>query len=328
MPLSFHLNESSKGTLQVTTLTNTYLLNYPCGDEPNICTHYEVTLPPGSYLFEVWGAQGGLNGGKGGYSLGILRLRVQTKAFIFIGAKGESFDYQPGTTRESFNGGGSGNSCHSTNEPRSASSGGGATDIRLLQPTLYHRILVAGGGGGLLYDVISDSITPAFGGGLVGGSSSISKGGTQEEAPEVNTNTFPGHFGSGGSYMQGIFDCGTIAGGGGGWYGGSTGEHGKFGSGAGGSGYALHSGSFKPENYKLNSPRYFMHSWKLIGGNESFPQCNGQFFPSTSYETGHSGNGCARITILPNFGALNTCQIQTFRFNYLISLSITLYLKL
>ena len=97
-----------------------YTFNYPCSDSTD-CTDYEVSLSPGLYKFEVYGASGGFYedristyrrgkvcfcqsplsyqtnvqcstkgsvAGSGGYTTGIIKLKQQTKAFIVIGGHG------------------------------------------------------------------------------------------------------------------------------------------------------------------------------------------------------------------------------------------------
>lgn len=79
------------------------------------------------------------------------------------------------------------------------------------------------------------------------------------------------------------------SGGGGGWYGGSGAEDG---AGAGGSGYVYTSSTASnyPNGCLLNSS-YYLTNAKTIGGNQPFPNVAG-----TGNETGHSGNGAAKIT--------------------------------
>ena len=50
-----------------------------------------MTLTPGTYKLECWGAQGGgTNGtpGKGGYSTGILTLNSPTQLSVYVGGQG------------------------------------------------------------------------------------------------------------------------------------------------------------------------------------------------------------------------------------------------
>ncbi|MBQ8037297.1 MAG: fimbrillin family protein, partial [Proteobacteria bacterium] len=63
-------------------------------------------------------------------------------------------------------------------------------------------------------------------------------------------------------------------------------------AGSGGSGYVNTSASTKPAGYALTSADYFLTSPKLIGGNSSMPSTSG------ATETGHQGNGYARITLM------------------------------
>lgn len=63
------------------------------------------------------------------------------------------------------------------------------------------------------------------------------------------------------------------------------------GGGGGGSGYVLTSSSYKPSGYALGS-EYYLTNAQTIAGNQSFPA------PGGGNETGHSGNGYARITLV------------------------------
>lgn len=115
----------------------------------------EVTLNPGKYILECWGAQGGYRtdsskGGKGGYSVGTIDLQASTKLFVYVGG-------QATTTSGGFNGGGSRSSYN---------GGGGGSDIRIGQDSLYARVIVAGGGGS---DGSTSNAGAAGGGGWYGG---------------------------------------------------------------------------------------------------------------------------------------------------------------
>ena len=53
-------------------------------------TYKIVTLPQGSYILEVWGAQGGTGnasnaGGYGGYAKGTLNLSTNTELYLYVG---------------------------------------------------------------------------------------------------------------------------------------------------------------------------------------------------------------------------------------------------
>ena len=119
-----------------------------------------VTLPKGTYKLECWGAQGGnrsqdsasatvTGSGLGGYSIGILTLTQLTTCYIYVGGQGGMSSSTGNVKVEGgFNGGGFA-SHESTGEP--GNGGGGATDVRIAQDSLYARIIVAGGGGGSGY---------------------------------------------------------------------------------------------------------------------------------------------------------------------------------
>lgn len=109
----------------------------------------EYELSAGEYKLEVWGAQGGDSQGYisqyrhsvGGYSVGNIELNNTETIYILVGGAGT---YASNTTSNGgFNGGGNGYCNHG----RNTNSGGGATDIRFLNNSLYSRIIVAGGGG-------------------------------------------------------------------------------------------------------------------------------------------------------------------------------------
>ena len=139
-------------------------------------TVQEVTLPPGYYFLQCWGAQGGranvgygVDGGKGGYSEGVLRLTKETTLYIFVGGAGSTGYYN--VQNGGWNGGG-GSSYYSSYTDSDGNmgysytaSGGGGTDICTVastmdyvnyrtnrsQESLLSRFIVAGGGGGGSY---------------------------------------------------------------------------------------------------------------------------------------------------------------------------------
>ena len=294
--LSFKIDDSSIDINKYVSHQNSsYILQYPC-DDLHQCSPYITTFRPVTYLLEVWGAQGGLNGGKGGYSKGIISFKKPTLSYIYIGAKGPEIE-GAGITPESYNGGGSGSSGLSPDK-RATGSGGGATDIRIIDKTENHRIIVAGGGGGCALTVHA-SCKAGSGGGINGGDgdgSPNAKGGTQYNAQEVPNDYFKGTFGKGGSADES--QTLTFAGGGGGWYGGSSSQISSGRGGAGGSGYALHKDSYKPQGYQIQDEKYFFKYWELYSGDMTFMQCSGSYPNTELFETGHEGSGCARITIL------------------------------
>ena len=240
-----------------------------------------ITLPKGIYKLECWGAQGGngctdnsYTGGKGGYSIGTISLNTKITLYIYVGCRGVSSEASgSGAIRAGgFNGGGSGRDWSSTNH--GGSGGAGATDIRINQDSFYARVIVAGGGGGA-----SDDGNGGSGGGVSGISTGASAG----------TATSGSGFGqaAASSYTSG--ECG---GGGGGWYGGYGGGSENI-PGGGGSGYVYISSTASnyPSGCLLNSS-YYLSDAKTIAGNNSFVS------PTGSSETGHSGNGYCRITVI------------------------------
>ena len=271
-----------------------------------------MTLHPGVYFLEVWGAQGWNSsiqnndnpepfpamGGKGGYSSAILLLLDYTKIFISVGEKGWVFS-EPNTNHTGLFGGGGGVDVPKDQNSVHGSFGGGATDIRILENSLYHRVIVAGGGGGASGGS-SDQTSP---GGDAGGEFGydgkadnemypvynehyIAQGGNQTSGGIITTGIVPGNpgsFGKGGNSMNIVNGHHYGGAGGGGWYGGAGGSHRV--SGGGGSGFAFTHESIIPKEYKLNHT-YWLKRPKVLSGRDYFP--NG--------ENGHMGNGAAKIT--------------------------------
>lgn len=264
------------------------------GDEiifPCVGQTQHISLIPGTYKFECYGASGGfrfiessfdrtdLNQyGWGGYSSGIMRVYALRDTYVTVGGSGlfanfiDEYWQSKYNPTCSFNGGGQPGSNTLGN-----TAGGGGTDIRIDSDSLYARIIVAGGGG-------SEGANGAYGGiggGEVGGdkaSGSNYRGntpgpGTQTSSPQGSG--VGGGFGYGG---PGNFRSSNGFGGagGGGWYGGSgtyanDGNDNKFG-GCGGSGYVLTESSNKPSGYLLNDPKDFLTDTELISGGANILQ--------------------------------------------------------
>ena len=255
-----------------------------------------VTLPKGVYKLEVWGAQGGYRssstyGGKGGYSVGTITLTEKTNVYVYVGGSGNT-----GGASGGFNGGG---------KKYSYYGGGGASDIRINQDSLYARVIVAGGGG-------SDGATNKkgmYGGGTAGGSTSenygtggyggtqtgVSSSSWQTTTHSTSTTSQSGAYAGFGFGGNGIYRSNGYGGaGGGGWYGGSGSYPDSSGDddrgGGGGSGFVW-TGSNAPSGYLLGS-EYYLANASTIAGNASMPSTSG------GTETGHTGNGYARITAI------------------------------
>ena len=244
-----------------------------------------TTVCRGKHTLTVWGAQGGNTGGKGGYSTGVVNLNENMKLYIYVGGQGSTGGFNGGGSTASTNGG----------------DGGGASDIRIGTDSLYARVIVAGGGGGKGQDSCAAG---GVGGGTTGGGSASQSscgtqagGGTQTAggAKGYYSGTYganTGAFGKGGNAGSGSYAGG---GGGGGWYGGGAGASaGWSNGGGGGSGYVYTSSTASscPSGCKLTSS-YYLTNASTTAGSSSFPGT------SSSSETGHSGNGYARIVYNP-----------------------------
>lgn len=295
-----------------------------------------ATLTPGRYKLECWGAQGGNsnqsngtygNGGKGGYSTGILNVSTNTTIYITVGGQGQN-DVFNTRTAGGFNGGGDG---YGTNGSGVGGGGGGASDISLMSPVFSHssyfinnirdtnsllsRIIVAGGGGSAGYDVSNNAANGGAGGGTTGQDGLSNRvyhgtGGKQTTFGTGGSSEEPNRYS-----VQAKFGCGASAsnstdvapGGGGGWYGGGL----HCDSAGGGSGYVYTptTASNYPSGCLLNSA-YYLSNAQTIAGNQSFSS------PTGGTETGHSGNGYVRITKLTDVIYLTHANNDIMDFNY------------
>lgn len=295
-----------------------------------------ATLTPGRYKLECWGAQGGNsnqsngtygNGGKGGYSTGILNVSTNTTIYITVGGQGQNGVFNT-RTAGGFNGGGDG---YGTNGSGVGGGGGGASDISLMSPVFSHssyfinnirdtnsllsRIIVAGGGGSAGYDVSNNAANGGAGGGTTGQDGLSNRvyhgtGGKQTTFGTGGSSEEPNRYS-----VQAKFGCGASAsnstdvapGGGGGWYGGGL----HCDSAGGGSGYVYTptTASNYPSGCLLNSA-YYLSNAQTIAGNQSFPS------PTGGTETGHSGNGYVRITKLTDVIYLTHANNDIMDFNY------------
>jgi len=193
-----------------------------------------ITLPQGTYKFEVWGAQGGsysttYYGGYGGYSIGTYTLTSSTTLYVLVGGSGSKATSSTLVTG-GYNGGGN---CMYNN----SFCGGGATHIALLSDTLSSLstntsavLIVAGGGGGS-----HTSHVGASAGGHLGNKGSGTypcAGGSQFAGGTCTSYSNSGIFGLGGLGGASGDNGGA---GGGGWYGGGGSTNDV--AGGGGSGY-------------------------------------------------------------------------------------------
>ncbi|ENY8870974.1 glycine rich domain-containing protein [Clostridioides difficile] len=270
-----------------------------------------ISLLPGRYKLECWGACGGGKGAssfnecaKGGYAKGEIILKKRTNLIVCVGQSGyEKLAKDSNITRTGFNGGGRAGSTN-IGDYIYAGYGGGATDIRLYYSSttwdssegLLSRILVAGGAG-----AISGFSYPH---------PSIGHGGGEKGSDGVSANT--NRFSGGGSQYQGGSNQETIeyhgsfgkggigyysVGGGGGWYGGGGTNAGNVAG--GGSGYALTKDSYKPPGYIPTSEYWLENVVMTTGGNTT------------------RADGYAKITLLQalpflNISSYNSTQV-TFK---------------
>ena len=274
----------------------------------------QITLPKGQYKLECWGAEGGHNPtysygvsyreGVGGYSYGTITLNSSTTLYLYAGGVGTSGTSPSG----GFNGGGNGRS----SSGRTTTSGGGASDIRIGQDSLYARVIVAGGGGGGR-DAGAQNYTGTYYRGAGGGTIAYQGGCYNSSSVSTSTNNLNRGGGGGGATtagMKGLVQnnetlysagfgsggyCGSSStygeGGGGGWYGGGAGSADADGGGGSGYVYTSSTASNYPSGCLLNSS-YYLTDAQTIAGNTAFTS------PTGINETGHTGNGYVRITVI------------------------------
>ena len=232
------------------------------------CTTY-TAKSTGYYNLEVWGAQGGnynttYVGGLGGYSKGIVHLEKGTTLYVCVGGQPQTVTTTKTAVPGGFNGGGNGFNRDYSSTYTYGQAGGGATDIRIGQNSLYARVIVAGGGSGS-----NNRISGYAGGGLSGVTGQSGYAGTQTSA------------GSGGSFGQGgsastsgnNYKYGA-SGGGGGFYGGGAGtsysdstNYDKYSGGGSGYVYTSTTASNYPSGCLLNSTYYLTASSTTEGIN-------------------------------------------------------------
>lgn len=291
--------------------------------------NYQVFTAPisGTYKVELWGAQGSVStsyGGKGAYIRGEIYLIEGTSLYVYVGGNGQ--------TNLGYNGGGEG---YSENY-----FGGGATDIRIVSGkfddfnSLKSRIMVAGGGGGNR----NSALTAGHAGGLTGITAFdpnypqyTSTGGTQTSGGIVTNYSSSYIVGTNGSFGLGGNGGGSQTlgshGGGGGYYGGAGGSRLNNGSWAGGGGSSFISGftgvnaikdDGTPSGQTKHFTGYVFKNMDMKSGNQTFPS------PSGTNETGHTGNGYARITLL-NPSLKNTLSNVRYIYNEINGSTANLY---
>ena len=289
--VKYELLQPNLGTLKVNVNRSSINFEYPCVNK-HVCTPYKLSIEPGVYFFECWGAKGtcwALNTssfsipGLGAYVCGSIVIKSTTIFYVYIGATGR------------FN---------SQKEPINGFFGGGATDVRLNASenwfdtkSLISRIMVAAGGGGSEWT----NALGGNGGGLQGGESrSVNLDGIYFDDTCLGANqigghecpTYPSHKGNCNAYKGGFGFAGTAIGasdqggqGGGGYYGGTS--YPVAFSGSGGSSFISgHDGCNSVENDYITI-KHTGHSFhysglifansKMIDGNQTMPLKNNQF---------------------------------------------------
>lgn len=240
-----------------------------------------------------YGSSTSYSGGKGGYSVGTLTLKNPSTIYVNAGGQGLSNNTTSSnvTVSGGFNGGGNSKTGYYHDAFTTGGGGGRASDVRLDSDDLYARVIVAGGGGG----AAGANDSSKYGGGVSGGSP---VSGFAASATAAGTN---GSFGTGGNHTASYNYKYRSRGGGGGWYGGgcvtsSSDSNADTirGSNGGGSGYVYTSSTASnyPSGCKLNSTHY-LTSAATYAGNTSFISTT-----EGINETGHSGNGYVRITVI------------------------------
>ena len=346
--ISFYINESNKEVRKngetVFRENNKYILKYPC-DTSYECSNYYADFPPGYYFIELYGGSGGyymnrntsyidpstnecLNesvvkhyggntqcnkvnslSGAGGYTSGIMYFHKTTRVYIAIGGQGQyltgSQSYEDSLRpKGGYNGGGKG-SLYSDG----SFGGGGATDLRIDEDDLWHRVLVAGGGGASDNPTITASFrlnddgSGGSGGGLIAQGFWINGVYNNEH---IANQTFGFTFGNGENAMQngsqnpnGVLNgqnAGDRAGAGGGWFGGFSSHNGNGGAG-GGSSFAFSIDAEIPSGMISSTDGYYnkIDSQPYAFSRESNPE---YIVRNPSFLQGiWAGNGKAVITV-------------------------------
>ena len=294
---------------------NSLSFGYPC-ESSSQCTPVSLTLKPGTYKMECWGAKGAIwidpSGssipGLGAYTSGEIVLHKTTQLYIYIGVTGP---FNSLKTNEKINLGW---------------YGGGATDVRLASSynwyddgSLISRIMVAAGGGGAEWG----NARGGNGGELIGepgfyrdveckGATQISGG---EKCQRIeNYDSYPGIFGSAG-YPPSSNDYGGF--GGGGYYGGTSYDMAYAGSG-GSSFISGHKGCDAVKNisnqiihsgYNIHYSNLVFFNTQMIAGNKTIP------LPTGGEGIWDSSKGVFRITM---FNFIGACTTSRHHFNCFI----------
>ena len=308
-----YLNPSFADSRNVKKTRNSLSFDYPCSSSSQ-CTPVSLSLKPGTYKMECWGAKGSIWSdpknpssipGLGAYTSGEIVIHKPTQFYIYIGVTGTF------------------NSLKTSQKINLGWCGGGATDVRIVAAenwydgvSLISRIMVAAGGGGAEWG----NSLGGNGGELVGDSSFYKKteckGATQISGGEKceaidDHDSFPGTFGSAG-FPPESNDFGGL--GGGGYYGGTSYDWAYAGSG-GSSFISGHKGCDAVINssseiihsgYNIHYSNLVFFNTKMIAGNRTIP------LPKGGEGIWDSSNGVFRITM---FNFIGACTASMHRFS-------------
>ena len=219
----------------------------------------------GQYCLEVWGAQSGTGGAKGGYSRGIVSLQRGETLYVYVGgAGGDGKGVTPGTG--GYNGGGKGG------------SGGTTQHISTTgYPTKQTFFGATAGGGGATHIARTDRGVLSTYRDHVDELLIVAGGGSKN----------PGNAGGGSSFGQGIGGRGTPEY----WYD-SAGGNQRWGPDVGGG------GGFEGGTYNQGGTGYTegLEEAGITAGDGEMPVC--QPGKVIAWQIGNSGDGHARITLL------------------------------
>ena len=251
--------------------------------------------------------------GAGGYAAGTIEFKHPVKMYVRVGGAGT---FGSPNAVGGYNGGGS--SRDSLETGCVSGSGGGATDLRFEQNTLFHRVLVAGAGGGT-DDIGSSDGFGGSGGGLITQGFWVSN---QLRSQYAVTQTTGFSFGYGesasisgskhpnGSKENSGYD--DIGGAGAGWFGGFA-SHDNNGGAGGGSSFILTEDATYPEDEIIV---YNGEYEEIERGYYQFIRQNKYIFHEPYFAEGiWRGNGQLRITPL-KLNPINQfdCQVRIITF--------------
>ncbi len=312
-----YINQSITATITVTepnSAPTIYTFKIIKDDAP-VVTPYEFpyngkiqtfTAPmTGYYRLEAWGAQGGsvsgYYGGYGGYATGTIMLKKDETIFVVPGGKGIGAGAGQSVVG-GYNGGGGVIGDGRVNHL--GGSGGGATHIAretgLLSSLSDNKdsiLIVAGGGGGARNQPNHEPAARWGHGGAGGGATAGYTQSTNGTMSIRNVGLVSGTQTSGNAFGQGATATGNGAGGGG-YFGGYSGDRYNFaytGTGGGGSGYIGNKDVF---SYRENTKVMYCYNCPTSETEDTYTENTGNYSVTPTSYYAKSGDGYARITLL------------------------------